>query len=1145
MNTGEALQDMEISSETQASDDLGPEVVMNRQALAAREAGDRWLRRLADETQDQLQGDISTAQSSGAQRPPARAIGSSGAPATAGAVAGDVGRGLIETPRSIAAGVRNAAQEVSETIQWLSSWAKNIPGPGIVWDDENGIQVLGPQAWREWKEANPEQVGTLPELPEVREPESVTGGVVKSVSQFLTGFIAAGATAPLRAIQPASTAGRVGKAMAQGAASDFAAFDPHEARLANLIQDQPALQNPVTNYLASSPGDGEAEGRFKNALEGLGLGALTEGMFRATKAIRAAQLAKREVIDGEELLPTLREGAFKQLGDIDDEALMKIEPPAPKEVAARPGTEVEPSDIGTPTEGELFINFARIDSQDDVKAVMQNMADTFKTDIDQARRGDYMSFKQMELNAEQVNAFDTLMARRTGEPLNAEQSIAARQLWATSADKLAAAAREAAENPSEANLFAFRKMTAVHDAIQQEVIAARTETARALASWRIPAGGKAEQYSVIEQVLQQHGGNDVARRMAQDLAKLSGAKLYKEMDKFAEKSAAARTLDAVTEAWVAGLLSGPKTHMVNAVSNTAVAFQQMAERAVAARIAQAMGDEGSVKLGEATAQYFGMVSGLKDGILFAAKSFRTGESGYGLNKIELPQAGAISSEALRISSSSWLGRTVDVMGTAARVPFRSLTAADEFFKTVGYRMELNALALRQAGSEINASKIPADQLKSRVADILENPPESLRLSAINQASYQTFTNETGWFSKNLGQIADKMPLGRVLMPFVRTPANIMKYTFQRTPLAPLMKEVRVDIAAGGARRDLALARISTGTSIMLVTADMAMNEQVTGKGPSDASARQAMMRNGWQPYSVKMGDRYYAYNRMDPLGMTMGLAADMVEILANDDYGPEKEQEMEEVAVAVAMSIANNVMNKTYLSGISGLFEAMSDPERYGDSWAQRLAGSAVPAGVAEVARFQDPYMREANSWLEAIQRRTPGLSESLPPRRDIWGQPISYQSGIGSTYDALSPIYSKQENPSPIDSEILRLEASINMPPKKTSFNGVTINLEKYPAAYSRYVQLAGNELKHPGWGLGAKDLLDQVVSGRHGLSQVYQMYSDGPDGGKADFIKKQLNDYRTMARRQLLNEFLELRNEYEDKQLELRRGKISISGG
>jgi hypothetical protein len=437
---------------------------------------------------------------------------------------------------------------------------------------------------------------------------------------------------------------------------------------------------------------------------------------------------------------------------------------------------------------------------------------------------------------------------------------------------------------------------------------------------------------------------------------------------------------------------------------------------------------------------------------------------------------------------------------------------------------------------VNAGLIPADQLKARIADIIENPPSSVRLAAIDQATYQTFTNAPGELTKGLQNIASKYPIFRVIMPFVRTPSNIMKYTFERTPLAPLMKQVRADIAAGGARRDLALARISTGTAILMVSADMAMSGQITGQGPVNQSERQALLRTGWQPYSVRVGDRYFAYNRMDPLGTTLGMAADMVEILSNDDYGTEKQRTAEEVAIAITMSIAGNAMSKTYMSGPSEFFEVMADPQRYGDSYFQRLAGSIVPTGVAEVARFNDPYMREAYTMVDAMRKRTPGLSDDLPVRRNLWGEPIGYQSGLGAGYDMVSPIYSKQKKASPIDEEILKHEMNVTGANRKTSFDGVTINLERHPEAYSRYVQLAGNELKHPAWNLGARDLLNEIVTGKHDLSPVYDMRSDGPDGGKADYIKKIINDYRELARDKILEEFPEIKAEYDDKKQQKR---------
>ena len=1254
----------------------------HRQEFAQVNAAENLLKRYREPiTQEATETAVSATKPKEERRP------SRGPVAVAGSVISDIGRGVTEAPRAVLKGVRDALQETVDLTKSLSDWMdENV---GTITIGSEGINAYSPS---EVKEKGPAK--GVPDLPDIRKPETVTGNMVEGISQFLTGFAGAGKLLP---IAPATRAGQVALAAGKGAIADFAVFDPHEKRLANLIEQFPALSNPVTQYLAADPEDSEAEGRFKNAAEGLGLGLITDGLALGLKALKKSRLARQasEVADLAE--PLVKPDDFKVLGDAEKplvyrEAVKKADaassdvviptrrPGLPETVTVGPASfkttpinkpvfretnatglddllianregnaanyfvadnmdlaigqgdnkgvmvrlrgeavsgvpstskpgatiakgqeytidylgkdavdeiimpkstrlrgtsrkilsrdfdktdlgdgrisltrkkDIPPVDLGVPddiaakgitqkTEPETFINFARIDTQDDVKNVMQQMADAYKAGVTKKRRGT-QTFKEIELNAEQVNAWDTLMSRRTGDPLNAEQSVAARRLWASSADKLTTLAKEAASNPSETNLFAFRKMMAVHQSIQGEVIAARTETARALASWRIPTG--ATRLKDLDTILQGHGGADMSREMAQRVATLAEKGMISEMDRFIEKGAFAKTRDAMLEAWINGLLSGPKTHMVNAMSNTSVIFQQMYERAVAARISRALGDEGGVQIGEAMAQYSGLVNGLRDGLRYAKKTFQTGESGFGLGKVDLPRQDAISAEAFNIASDTWLGRSVDVMGRAANIPTRPLAASDEFFKTVGYRMELHALATRQAAQEASAGLIKADGLKTRIGDIITAPPNAIKFASIDQATYQTFTNTPGTLAKSISKVVNEYPALRLILPFVRTPANIMRYSFERTPLAPLMKHVRADLAAGGARRDLVLARVATGTTIMMVSADMAMNAEITGRGPSNTAERQALLREGWQPYSVKAGDRYYAYNRLDPLGMTLGLAADMSEILANDDYGPDKEKSLEETAVAVSISIANNAMSKTYLSGLADFMEAMSDPTRYGEGFFQRLAGSAVPTGVAEITRFQDPYMREAHTMVDAIRKRTPGLSDDLPPRHDLWGRPISYQSGLGAIYDAVSPIYSKQEKPEPIDQEILRLEASVTMPNKKTSFDGVTINLERYPEAYSRYVELAGNALKHPAWDMGAKDLLNAVISGRHPLSPVYEMRSDGPDGQKAEYIRSVINDYRELARKQLLEEFPEIKADYDLKQEQRRSLKLGVA--
>ena len=53
---------------------------------------------------------------------------------------------------------------------------------------------------------------------------------------------------------------------------------------------------------------------------------------------------------------------------------------------------------------------------------------------------------------------------------------------------------------------------------------------------------------------------------------------------------------------------------------------------------------------------------------------------------------------------------------------------------------------------------------------------------------------------------------------------------------------------------------------------------------------------------------------------------------------------------------------------MSDLVEAVHDPDRYGERYIQRLAGTMIPTGVAQVARVQDPVLREARSVLDHIK---------------------------------------------------------------------------------------------------------------------------------------------------------------------------------
>lgn len=1046
----------------------------------------------------------------------------------------DVAKGATEIPRAVAVGARDAAQETIEMLDSVADWADSkMPLGGLVVDGD-GVR------WMDSEEFEAQGFGGTPEIPDpIADPESTTGKMVKSVAQFVTGFLGAGKIKMIKALRPTTRAGKVVKAATKGAVADLSVFDPHEARLSDLIEQYPSLRNPVSDYLKADATDTEAEGRMKNAIEGLGAGMVAEGLVKSLRVLRAGRKAKeaqRQAETGE--APAKADAESKTpnpLGDPEDPNLLATR--QKMDVAAEETRGMSPEDAAAKAEAdaEVYINWSRIESDEDVKSLIQQMADQQKGAVDEARRG-VRTWEQTKLSAEQKNAWKLLTKRRKGEAMNAEESVAARQLWVNSATKLREVAKLASEAPNEANIFAFRKMLATHNVIQKEVIAARTETARALNAWKIPAGGDSEIARQMEEVIDEFGGKEVNEMLAKRVAALSENGMARELEKFAEDGAWAKTKAAVAQVWINSLLTNPTTHFVNAMSNFSVVGQQIYERGTAARLAQLMGDDASVQLGEATQAAFGAIEGMKDALVVAARTRRfkflpedTSAALVQRQKVEV-MPGRLSAETWNISKDNSLGMAFNLVDGVTRTPGAALRTADEFFKSMGYRMEVRAQALRQANAEVRAGTLKRNGVKKRIQEIVEDPPENIRLAAVDQALYNTFTKRPAEVLKKLGDAIHGIPiLGRLMLPFKNTPINIMTYTAERSPFAPLVREWRADMQAGGARRDIATARVATGSFMMMAGMDLWNSGRITGAGPQDSGEQANLRRQGWQPYSVRIGNKWHSFSRADPIGMTLGMAADIAEISAN--AASDEDAAIEEAMIAATLSIANNVMSKTYMQGASEAITAISDPDRYGERWFQKIAGSMMPAGAAMVARQIDPYMRQSQSMIDSIRRRTPGLSEGLPPVRDLWGRPVDYRSPYGKAWDMLSPIYASQEDPEPIDKEMQRIEYFPQMPSRKFQIDGVTIDLSSNPEAYSRYVELAGNEVKSPAWDMGAKDFLNAVVENRHPMSQVYSIYSDGPDGGKADFIRKHMTDYRNLAKDQLLQEFPEIRVEVESK--------------
>src|SRR3546814_755482 len=154
--------------------------------------------------------------------------------------------------------------------------------------------------------------------------------------------------------------------------------------------------------------------------------------------------------------------------------------------------------------------------------------------------------------------------------------------------------------------------------------------------------------------------------------------------------------------------------------------------------------------------------------------------------------------------------------------------------------------------------------RDRAAELLANPTDEMISKSLDYARYVTFQRPLGPVASKLSAMTTAAPSLKLILPFVRTPTNLIKFAGERSPFAPMMESWRKDFAAGGARRDLALAKVMVGSGIGAAIAELAAQGVITGSEPKDRNRKGLQYAAGWQPYSVKIGDKYYSYKRLDP-----------------------------------------------------------------------------------------------------------------------------------------------------------------------------------------------------------------------------------------------------------------------------------------
>ena len=153
---------------------------------------------------------------------------------------------------------------------------------------------------------------------------SSVNAIGDGIARFVTGI----ALSPNKAgaLKDAGKTGTLAYETARGAIIGAAVFDPQQERLSDLVEQYPALSNPVTQFLSASPDDSDAEGRLKNALEGIGMDLALVGVFSlGLKAYRYAKAGNKQAAEdagrqAEEALAQYQEQRASQSSSLTAEA---------------------------------------------------------------------------------------------------------------------------------------------------------------------------------------------------------------------------------------------------------------------------------------------------------------------------------------------------------------------------------------------------------------------------------------------------------------------------------------------------------------------------------------------------------------------------------------------------------------------------------------------------------------------------------------------------------------------------------------------------------------------------------------------------------------------------------------------------------
>lgn len=942
-----------------------------------------------------------------------------------GGMVGDVAKGVAKGGADIVRNIWNAGVDVLEGMDSMA--AKMGVGKGDLISDNAKVQFQ-----------------SIAEKPTDPTAEKVARGITKY-------------GAPVAATM--GLGGGVLAGLAVGAGIDIATLDPKQERLSSIVRDEfPSLRGTAVvgaslDYLADTKGS-DLENRFKNALEGIGVGAAAATVLRGAQKLgkfvgeyMGASKAAR--------IPTLEEQASRVATDVtmsdkavQGEATLSTAAPAPS-LDAPPVIDTEktffdPKMARTLDDGSIAPNLHSGDLMTYLKEFAaanptQPWERTAKGSTDEAVKGFFGEQKNID---ELLNwAKQPIENRR---PLSEVEVTATKYLLNNSASSVLDAAKKvvtsgAAEDHAllAESLNSFGFMDEIRRGAGSEAGAAFNahKIAQDTSGMRLSEYSKLlkeeGQRKFLSDLVNTSGGRDKLDQIAKQLIAISDRPGgVDEILSKAAKLTEGKTIGAeqmIEHLVTQSMLSSPHTAVKNFIANAFTTANSVATSYGSVLTSSLLKDpEAAVTLAQANAYTKGLMTGFFSHVSAAGNKLagRTVEDAAEVSKDMLKleyRTNPISSSNMGLSPESLLGKTVDKIGWVSSLPGKMNGTADKFFGSMMYQAKLAELGHLEAQKIVvagDSAKGLAEGRSAFLENFMKDPPVEAHFAAKDHAQYNTFSNalEKGSFAEWVDQgLEDKIPYGRVLFPFFKTNANIIAYTYQHSPFkalaASVAPSVRADMFKEGAEGAVAMAKIMNGTMFLGAMTYLAHEGIITGPEPRNYQIKTALQEanKGWQPDSLHVNGNYVNISGIDQVASFARLGSIMAQAhnyMSQEEYG--------QFAVLAGGAVADFLTPEQMVGNTTNMFDAWSEASKYGANTATKVGSVAtdilmrgVPAISKDIKNLVDPIKGSAmgsnqggldgaiTKITSMLAARVPYFSENLPIDRNFFGEPIMVPSAI------------------------------------------------------------------------------------------------------------------------------------------------------